>query len=103
MRWYTGTLFNEATHVRLDVLNTRITELDEKFEREKAEILRYVDERGAELTRMLNQFKRTAKILQTSHSIAPILFFKQMFLIFLHLEMLLKGLCWPTRLQMREL
>jgi chaperonin cofactor prefoldin len=48
---------NEATHIRLDAVNTRITELDEKFEREKAEILRYVDERGAELTRMLNQFK----------------------------------------------
>jgi chaperonin cofactor prefoldin len=48
---------NEATNLRLTAINTRITELDEKFEKEKEEILLYVDERGAELTRMLNQFK----------------------------------------------
>ena len=55
---------NRATNERLDAVNTRITELDLKFEREKAEILRYVDERGAELTRLLNQFKVTISLQQ---------------------------------------
>jgi len=48
---------NVATAKRLDEIHERITVLDDKFEREKAEILRYIDERGEELARMLNQFR----------------------------------------------
>jgi hypothetical protein len=41
----------------LDELNSRIDNLDSKFEKEKKEILEYIDERGKELTAMLNAFK----------------------------------------------
>lgn len=47
----------EKTYVRLDELNQRITDLDVKFEEEKIAILKYVDDRGEELTKLLNQFK----------------------------------------------
>ena len=48
---------NIATSNKLDDVHERITLLDEKFEREKAYILRYIDEKGEELARMLNQFR----------------------------------------------
>lgn len=48
---------NEATSNRLDSLHKRITDLDERLDREKADILREIDDRGRELTRMLNLFK----------------------------------------------
>ncbi len=35
----------------------RITKLNKDFDDDKAAILRYIDERGLELTRMLNEFK----------------------------------------------
>ena len=35
----------------------RITKLNKDFDDEKENILRYIDERGLELTRMLNEFK----------------------------------------------
>ena len=44
---------------KLDVLDNRITDLGEHFEREKASILQQIDERGRELTDMLNKFKVT--------------------------------------------
>eukprot|EP01036_Dinobryon_divergens_P031649 gene31649-41086_t len=45
------------TNRRLDQLNQRITDLDTHFENQKREILQYIDDRGAELTKLLNQFK----------------------------------------------
>jgi len=45
------------THTRLDELNDRITNLDERFEKEKEEILRTIEERGRELAALLNQFR----------------------------------------------
>jgi hypothetical protein len=45
------------TNQRLDQLNQRITDLDTHFENQKREILQYIDDRGAELTKLLNQFK----------------------------------------------
>jgi len=51
------------TYTRLDELNQRITDLDKKFEEEKIAILKEVDERGQELTRLLNQFKVSYCIL----------------------------------------
>ena len=45
------------TNRRLDQLNQRITDLDTHFENQKKEILQYIDDRGAELTKLLNQFK----------------------------------------------
>lgn len=47
----------EETYVRLDQLNQRITDLNQYFEEQKAAILKYVDERGEELTKLLNKFK----------------------------------------------
>jgi hypothetical protein len=41
----------------LEVLENRITALGEHFEAEKASILTYIEERGRELTKMLNEFK----------------------------------------------
>lgn len=46
-----------ATSAKLDQLMHRITKLNKDFEDEKAEILKYIDDRGLELTRMLNEFK----------------------------------------------
>lgn len=46
-----------ATNKKLDELNKRITDLDLHFENQKKEILKYIDDRGEELTRLLNQFK----------------------------------------------
>lgn len=46
-----------ATNNRLDELNKRITDLDISFENQKKEILKYIDDRGEELSRLLNQFK----------------------------------------------
>lgn len=48
---------NIATINRLDELHQRITLLDEKFEKDKSYILKYIDEKGEELARMLNQFR----------------------------------------------
>lgn len=45
------------TEQKLDALNARITELDKYFEEQKASILKYIDDRGEELTKLLNQFK----------------------------------------------
>jgi DNA repair exonuclease SbcCD ATPase subunit len=45
------------TTEKLEKLDVRITELDERFEVEKKEILRQIDERGQELARLLEQFK----------------------------------------------
>ena len=42
---------------KLDALMHRITKLNKDFDDEKESILRYIDERGLELTRMLNEFK----------------------------------------------
>ncbi len=52
-------LEKRKTHTdnRLDELNTRITNLEAHFEDEKRTILKYVDDRGAELTALLNKFK----------------------------------------------
>lgn len=68
--WFEGQLFelNRSFHAtleertatttkRLDTLAESITVLDERFEQEKALILRQIDERGAELARLLNEFK----------------------------------------------
>jgi hypothetical protein len=41
----------------LDQLSNRIDRLDERFETEKALILKTIDERGDELRRMLEKFK----------------------------------------------
>lgn len=46
-----------ATDIRLDQLHQRITDLNTYFEEQKAAILKYVDDRGEELTRLLNKFK----------------------------------------------
>lgn len=48
---------SSITANRLDMLMNRITKLNKDFDDEKASILRYIDERGMELTRMLNEFK----------------------------------------------
>eukprot|EP01040_Poterioochromonas_malhamensis_P022366 gene22366-27196_t len=47
----------EETEQKLEVLNKRITDLDKYFEEQKAAILKYIDDRGEELTKLLNQFK----------------------------------------------
>jgi hypothetical protein len=47
----------EETNRRLDELNIRITEVNNYFEEQKLVILKYVDDRGEELTKLLNQFK----------------------------------------------
>lgn len=49
----------EETEQKLEVLNKRITDLDKYFEEQKAAILKYIDDRGEELTKLLNQFKVT--------------------------------------------
>lgn len=49
----------EETEQKLDALNKRITDLDKYFEEQKAAILKYIDDRGEELTKLLNQFKVT--------------------------------------------
>ena len=46
-----------ASLEKLDILDNRITQLGEHFEREKASILQQIDDRGRELTAMLNKFK----------------------------------------------
>jgi hypothetical protein len=46
-----------STMEKLEVLDHRITDLGEHFEREKASILQQIDDRGRELTEMLNKFK----------------------------------------------
>lgn len=51
------------TERRIDELNQRITNLQQHFEEEKAAVLKYVDDRGEELTRMLNKFKVRRLIL----------------------------------------
>jgi hypothetical protein len=45
------------TTKRLDGLEESITVLGDRFEQEKALILRQIDERGQELARLLNEFK----------------------------------------------
>lgn len=57
---------NESTSRRLDQLSDRISTLEERFDREKAEILATIEERGRELKRMLNLFK--VKIMYCSQS-----------------------------------
>ncbi len=47
----------DATDKRLDELHQRITDLNSYFEEQKAAILKYVDDRGEELTKLLNKFK----------------------------------------------
>lgn len=47
----------QDTEIKLEALNQRITDLDKYFEEQKASILKYIDDRGEELTRLLNQFK----------------------------------------------
>lgn len=41
----------------MDELNERITNLNSYFEEQKASILKYIDDRGEELTNLLNKFK----------------------------------------------
>ena len=48
---------DERSRKKLEVLENRITALGEHFETEKATILTYIEERGRELTKMLNEFK----------------------------------------------
>lgn len=45
------------TSNRLNGLNNRISELEARFVREKADILALIDQRGRELAEMLNKFK----------------------------------------------
>lgn len=47
----------DETEEKLAALNQRITDLDKYFEEQKLEILKYIDDRGEELTKLLNQFK----------------------------------------------
>ena len=66
---------NESTAKRLDELNQRITDQDTRFEKEKTDILRQIDERGEELARLLNQFKaefeedRLARLEREAHMV----------------------------------
>lgn len=46
-----------TTNKKLDELNERITNLDLYFEQQKKDILKYIDDRGEELTKLLNKFK----------------------------------------------
>lgn len=45
------------TDRRLDELNERITDLNTYFEEQKAVIIKYVDDKGEELNKLLNKFK----------------------------------------------
>ncbi|RYH06623.1 hypothetical protein EON65_42650 [archaeon] len=47
----------EDTDQKIEALNQRITGVQAYFEEQKAAVLKYVDDRGEELTRLLNQFK----------------------------------------------
>uniref|UniRef100_A0A7S3M234 SF-assemblin n=1 Tax=Spumella elongata TaxID=89044 RepID=A0A7S3M234_9STRA len=47
----------EETYHRLERLNERISNMDMYFEDEKAKILKYIDDRGEELARLLYKFK----------------------------------------------
>lgn len=47
----------EETYVRLERLNERISNMDMYFEDEKQKILKYIDDRGEELARLLYKFK----------------------------------------------
>jgi hypothetical protein len=48
---------SEATNNRLDDINVRMDQLDEKFMKEKEEIINYINLRGEELSNMLEKFK----------------------------------------------
>jgi hypothetical protein len=84
------------TDIRLDELNTRITNLEAHFEDEKRTILKYVDDRGAELTALLNKFKVSPALLHlhsqfptTYHLSTHIGTFKQLALAFIPISSLL--------------
>eukprot|EP01031_Cornospumella_fuschlensis_P041753 gene41753-50959_t len=47
----------EDTDQKIEALNQRITNVQAYFEEQKAAVLKYVDDRGEELTKLLNQFK----------------------------------------------
>jgi ferritin-like metal-binding protein YciE len=47
----------EETHHRLEKLNERISNMDMYFEDQKCKILKYIDDRGEELARLLYKFK----------------------------------------------
>lgn len=62
-----------ATSAKIDTLNNRITKLNKDFEEEKIAVLNYIDERGLELTRMLNEFRdefekdRAERLIREGH------------------------------------
>jgi len=47
----------EETYLRLERLNERISNMDMYFEDQKAKILKYIDDRGEELAKLLYKFK----------------------------------------------
>lgn len=51
-----------ATAARLDALMSRISRLNKDFEDEKLLILKYIDDRGLELTKLLNEFKEEFEV-----------------------------------------
>jgi hypothetical protein len=53
-----------ATDKRLDEVNKRITDLDNYFEEQKKAILKYIDDRGSELSALLNKFRVRPLLLQ---------------------------------------
>ena len=52
----------EETYKRLEKLNERISNMDMYFEDEKCRILKYIDDRGEELSKLLYKFKVTTTI-----------------------------------------
>lgn len=50
-------LRKNETYQKLEQLNERLTNMDMYFEDEKHRILKYIDDRGAELAALLNKFK----------------------------------------------
>ena len=57
----------EETYQRLEKLNERITNMDMYFEDQKAKILKYIDDRGEELARLLYKFKVRAANFNCDH------------------------------------
>ena len=47
----------EETYLRLEKLNERISNMDMYFEDQKCKILKYIDDRGEELAKLLYKFK----------------------------------------------
>lgn len=60
----------EETYERLERLNERITNMDMYFEDEKMKILKYIDDRGEELARLLYKFKVEKYHILTLHRLS---------------------------------